>query len=338
MADHVTQLPVTPASRFRIASLSKPLTAVAVLKLVDDGKLSLDDKMVDLLGLVHKEDYRDPRISLITVRQLLQHYAGWDRERTGDPMFQARKIADELGVDSPPSKMQIRQSVLQRRLDNHPGGKYAYSNFGYLILGQIIEEVSGQTYVEYVQANLLKPLGLNSFQLGRTLPAERLRNEVSYYARGKKWDSVFASNPEAKVRPPYGGFCLEAMDAHGGWVATASDLALFASAVDLLGDNLLSPESVQTMVARYPVDGQSTTEPVYYGCGWLVRELNNSTGKNIWHGGALPGSSSLMVARHDGFTWAVLFNGRYSPKRESLVNIIDPLMHKVVDKAWPSTN
>ncbi len=336
MADVEAGEAVTTNSLFRIASLSKPITAVAILKLVDVGEIELDSKVVEVLGLQPEQYAGDPRIEQITIRQLLHHYGGWNRDRSGDPMFMARKIAKSRNVEMPPSRAQIRDWMFARELDSDPGTEYAYSNFGYMLLGQVIEKVSGLKYEQYLQQHIFHPLDLKQFQLGRTSLKHRAENEVRYYANGKKRQSLIPVDHGEKVAPPYGTFVLETMDAHGGWLATASDLALFVVAVDLVGPNLLSPESVQAMTARFPGPNNKKPQPVYYGCGWLVRELKNG-GKNIWHNGALPGTSTLLVARHDGYTWAVLFNARRTADGANLSGAIDSLMHRAVNQTqyWP---
>jgi len=83
------------------------------------------------------------------------------------------------------------------------------------------------------------------------------------------------------------------------------------------------------------VDGKP--KPVYYGAGWEVRHVNARGGINTWHNGLLDGTSSLLVRRHDGLAWAVLFNASHDPDRKVLASIIDPLVHKAADQVrhWP---
>src|SRR6185503_5173106 len=107
LGDVVNKAPVEPASLFRIASLSKSITAVAVLKLVQDGKLDLDAKAFALLDLKPVDETKvDPRLKDITVLHLLQHTGGWNPQKS-DPMFMAAAISAELGVPSPPTSLNI---------------------------------------------------------------------------------------------------------------------------------------------------------------------------------------------------------------------------------------
>jgi N-acyl-D-amino-acid deacylase len=329
LGDVVNKAPVEPASLFRIASLSKPITAVAILKLAQDGKLDLDAKAFELLDLKLPEGTTpDPRLADITVRQLLQHTAGWNRDKSGDPMFKSAEISSALGVPSPPTSLQIIRWMMGRPLDVDPGTRYAYSNFGYCVLGRILEQRTGESYENYVKKNVLAPMGITRMALGRSLRENREKDEVTYYpGAAKPSKPVFESIKEDKVPAPYGAFCLEAMDSHGGWIASALDVARFASSLD----KVLNAKSLETMFARPSIAG---TAPVYYGCGWMVRPLGEGVKMNTWHTGSLPGTSSLVVRRHDGLVWAVLFNERL--KNES----IDPALHKAADAVseWPKGN
>jgi CubicO group peptidase (beta-lactamase class C family) len=143
-ADVRRKEPVQPDSLFRLASLSKPITAVVVLRLVDQGKLKLDDYVFDLLP--HKPHLPhggqpDSRLKQVTIRQLLQHTGGWDRDVSIDPMFQPVKIARTLGVAPPAGPDHIVRFMMGWQLDFDPGTRHAYSNFGYCVLGRVVQHV-----------------------------------------------------------------------------------------------------------------------------------------------------------------------------------------------------
>ncbi len=183
-ADIEAGSPVQPDSLFRIASLTKLTTAIATLVLVDQGKLNLDAKAFALLPQFTPLSgaTSDPRLQNITVRQILHHTAGWDSGGTGyDPMFDTTAIANATGTTPPSTTDAIIRYMLGRPLDFDPGTKYSYSNFGYCVLGRIIEKVSGQSYNDFVQANVLTKAGSSRFLLGRTLLANRAVGEVRYY-------------------------------------------------------------------------------------------------------------------------------------------------------------
>ena len=181
LADTSSRSPVQPRHRFRIASISKPVTAVAVLTLVEAGELRLEDRPFDLLDLAPLPGTaRDPRLAQVSIRHLLQHAGGWDRAVSGDPMFRPRTVARAAGVASPPELEITMGYMLGRPLDFDPGARFAYSNFGYAVLGEVIERVTGMRYDDYVRG-LLARAGVTSMALGKTRYADRHDDEVTYY-------------------------------------------------------------------------------------------------------------------------------------------------------------
>jgi len=342
-ADLARKKPVLPVSLFRIASISKPITSVAVLQLVERNRLDLDDRVFEILDYEpHLEDGSalDERHREITIRHLLQHRGGWDRNQSFDAMFQSVRFASELGVPPPAGPESIIRCMLGQPLDFDPGERYAYSNYGYCLLGRLIEVVSGQGYEAYVRQNVLAPLGARTMCLGRTRLSGRRTNEVRYYHPGKG-TSVFCDDLGQEVGHPYGAWYLEAMDAHGGWLGSVVDLARFACAFDHPETGrVLNPSSVREMFARPPglagheKDGPPKT--VYYSCGWLNRVVGEDE-TNQWHTGSLPGTAALLVRRHDGRNWVVLMNSRVSPHSSHLGKAIDSLLHVAADAVgqWP---
>ncbi len=332
-ADREARRPVQPHSLFRIASVSKPITAVAVLQLVDRGKLQLDQHVFDLLGLRPPKKGFDPRWRKVTVRHLLTHRGGWDRDRAFDPMFMSPTIVKQLGAHPPAMPKAIIQFMLGKPLQFEPGTKEVYSNFGYCLLGRVVEKASSQPYEDYVRQHVLAPLGIKSMRVGHTLKAAP--GEVRYYAGGKG-QAVMGPSLGKPVPLPYGAWCLEAMDAHGGWVASAPDLVKFAMALDdPARSKLLRPKTVQLMFA--PPTAKDRKKDAYYAMGWDVRP-NQCQGKpNTWHTGSLDGTSTLLVRRCDGLTWAVLFNTRKPTRKQEPAGAVDALVHRAADavKRWP---
>ncbi len=156
--------PVQPDSLFRIASVTKPLTSAGIMLLVQQGKLNLTDKLVNLISLPTPAD---TRTNDITVLNLLQHQGGWNRDTTFDPMLYDVTIAAALGIALPISQQNIISFMTGRSLDFAPGTDVNYSNYGYLLLGRIIEAVTQQTYAAFIQANVLAPLNMNKTIPGR---------------------------------------------------------------------------------------------------------------------------------------------------------------------------
>ena len=327
------KVPVEPHSLFRIASISKPVTAVAILQQCERGNLTLDSCVWELLKL---DEPTDPRWKQVTIRLLLQHTGGWDRNASIDPMFMSVAFATEAGTPPPAGPAEVIRAMLKRPLDFDPGTKYAYSNFGYCLLGRVLEclpSAHGRRYEQLVRDEVFAPVGALSPRLGRTLTTSV--DEVRYgmpVIEGEpavREDSVFT--PGEKVAPPYGAWHLEAMDSHGGWIASATDLVRFAMGCDEAATEpssnrqaLLSLAMIDEMFAK-PSGEDLTESEIWYGHGWNVRTSGN--GRNTWHMGALDGTSTILVRRSDGMTWAVLFNMRKNAIGEELARLIDPLVH-----------
>jgi CubicO group peptidase (beta-lactamase class C family) len=214
-----------------------------------------------------------------------------------------------------------------RPLDFGSGTKSVYSNFGYCLLGRIIEKARDQGYESYVQHQILEPLGITRMRLGRTLESGRAEGEVRYYSAEKSGRTVFDGGPQ-EAPNPYGSWCLESMDAHGGWIASAPDLVRFATGLGQPG-KVLREESLRMLWARPAYVAPKAA--AFYACGWMVRPVGK--GANTWHNGSLPGTSTLLVRRHDGFVWAVLFNSREG----NPAGKIDGRIHEAVDavREWP---
>lgn len=339
-ADKELGLPVQPGMRFRIASISKPITAAMILRLIELGLLKLDDRVFDFLKIALPAD-ADPRLKKITIQHLLHHTAGFDRDKSFDPMFRPLIIAKDQKTRPPAGPMEIIHYMTRRPLDFDPGERYAYSNFGYCLLGRVIEKATGLSYEAAVQKHVLTPIGVKHMQLGHTLTTAK--NEVHYFDEKKRTANAVLGPDFGKAVPlPYGAWYLEAMDAHGGWIASAPDLVRFASAFDQPKEaKILNADSIKTMFAR--PDGlaghakEGKAKAVYYGCGWQVRTLGGER-INTWHNGALDGTSTLLVRRFDGLTWAVLFNTRKNAKGMELSGLIDPLVHEAATKVkrWPA--
>jgi N-acyl-D-amino-acid deacylase len=332
-ADH--EQPVQPDSLFRIASISKPITAAAILQLAEQGRLRLDDRVLDLLKLKPAET-GDSRLTSVTIRHCLQHTGGWDREKSFDPMFRSVLIARTLKCEPPAQAQHVIQYMLGIPLDFAPGERYAYSNFGYCILGRIIETVTGKPYEEHVRTALLAPLGIQRMQIGHTLSAGRAAGEVMYHdqARGT---AVLGDKLGQEVPSAYGAWYLEAMDSHGGWIASAPDLVRFAAALN----SSLKADSITSLLARPDgpagYDERQQPKSVYYACGWNVRVVGENQ-HNTWHTGSLPGTSTILVRRHDGIDWCVLFNRRDGRDSKRMSAHADERINEALSqiRQWPA--
>src|SRR5262249_10283451 len=152
-ADLDARTALSPAHRFRIASISKPITSVAIFKLIEQGKLALADRVFGSSGDLQNDYGPVPpgaRIGDITIEHLLTHTAGgWPNDET-DPMGKQHAL-DHAGL--------IAWTLKTRPLDHPPGAVFAYSNFGYCLLGRVIEKVTGRAYAAFVEAAVLSQAG-----------------------------------------------------------------------------------------------------------------------------------------------------------------------------------
>lgn len=341
-ADQNQQTPVQPDSRFRLASLSKLITAVTILHLVEQGLLTLDQPAFALLPALQPPAgaTADPRLGSITIRHLLNHSGGWDDSPQGsnfDPMFNSLLIASALDAPAPASTENIIRYMRGQPLQFDPGTRYVYSNFGYAVLGRVIERVTGMSYEQYVRTNVLAAMGISNMRIGQTLPQGAQPGEVSYLSNGDG-SSVFPDTP-GTVPWAYGGWYMESMDSHGGWIGSAIDYAKFVNAMDgRRGQRFLSPQSVAALTARpgTVVDWQTTS--YWYGFGVLVRP--SGTDANWWHSGSLDGTITYQVRTNDGNQWVVLLNRRPAPAaaEANLLGDLDAGLWNAAGMvaAWPS--
>src|SRR5215217_1715160 len=313
-ADVENKTLVQPDALFRIASVSKPITGAAIMKLVEEGKLELDDRVAPFIAHLTPAQGAtvDPRWEQITIRQLLNHTGGWDRTKPNggfDPIDRPAIAAAAVDAPAPASSETLVRYMKGMPLDFNPGQKFAYSNFGYITLGRVIERLSGMPYKEFVRARVLQPVGANRTQQGKSRISDALPDEVKYYrpGAGLNWPLVASVFPGKGLVPlNYGGYYLEAGDASGAWVSSTVDLLRFLTGVDGRANppDILSPQIVAQMTgsgAKSCGDGSC-----YYAAGWVVRPVES--GATWWHGGDLPGTKSILVRSYYNVSWVALFN------------------------------
>jgi CubicO group peptidase (beta-lactamase class C family) len=265
---------------FRIASVTKPVTSVATFSLIEQGRLGLDDLIFGAQGLLkfdYGQDYPDA-VKKITLRHLLTHTCGgWDN--TGrDPMFSRPEMNhQEL----------ITWAVHNLPLQYAPGEHYAYSNFGYCILGRVLEKLTGKSYADFVRETVLAKCGIKDMRVAGNTLAERAVGEVVYYGQAGGGTNPYNMN-------------VTRMDSHGGWIATPSDLVQFAMHVDgfTTTPNILGASTLKTMTTASAANPQ-------YACGWNVNKI-----PNWWHTGSLPGTLTILVRTASGLCWAAFTNTR----------------------------
>ena len=303
-ADKGTGERMNPADRFRIASVSKPVTSIAIMKLIEQNKLSLDSKVFGsgaLLGTKYGTKAYSERVKKITVRQLLSHTSGWSNDKN-DPMFSNPTY----------NHSQLIGWVLDNRaVKNEPGSTYEYFNFGYCLLGRIIEGLTGQSYDAHVKSAILAPSGITRMEIGGDTLAQRKPDEVVYYQPGGN---------------PY-GMQVARMDAHGGWIATPIDLLrLMIRADDFpTKPDLLQPGSITAMWT-------GSTANMGYGLGWGLGSDNRA------HNGAFSGGIANLVRLNNGFEFAFVVNTR--PATDDFGGNGQAVLTDIVSAvtAWPTND
>jgi CubicO group peptidase (beta-lactamase class C family) len=304
-ADATAKTSVTGSSLFRIAGLSKTFTAVAIMKLVEDNRLTLDAKVFGtngILGTAYGTQPYSANLQNLTVRNLMQETVGWQSDGT-DPMY--------IHPDYTASQL-VSWTVDNRPLTVAPGTTYMASNFTYFLLGRIIEKITNVSYASYLKVKVLEASGISDMQIAGNTKADRKQNEVTYYGYSDE--------------DPY-GFNIARMDAGEGWLANAQDILKFLVSTDGFATkvDLLTSASLQAIT--------TTSGGSNYASGWFVN------GDNWTNVGNLPGSSGEMVRTGGGFCWTILCNSR-STDPNYLVDL-DNVVWSVVnnkDTQWPAAN
>lgn len=276
----------------RTASIVKPVTAAAVRELESVGVLSLSDHVFCdgnntpcWLSEALLSETTDPRASEITIEHLVSHTGGWYSDISGDPLEQEVEIRDALNLTGPPSREDIIRQVMRRPLDYTPGMPdfvhANYSNFGYLLLGLIVEQATNMDYTQYVQMEIMADVGVapDDFKKG----ASQL---VNHDAR----EPVYISTDLCPSTFTLGvlALCSEEGADNQNWfsalgmLSTASAMALFAQEYRLPND----------YTAGYAVIGEPISMPSAHGS----------------HGGSLPGLSSMVRQLPSGESYAIFLN------------------------------
>lgn len=315
---------------FRIASVSKLITAAGIMKLVEGGSLSLDDRVFGPEGILCDSLYAemaDKRTPRITIDHLLRHQGGFSTRYT-DPMFNPVEVARHMGTEPPADLTTIIRYVLKKRLGFTPGTSTSYSNVGYGILSRVIEQVTGQEYATWIRDSLLIPAGCYDMWPGRNLAEHRYPNEVKYYEPSDAVLIPACDGTDSLVYRSNGGNNIEALCGAGGWVASPTELLIFLQAID--GDptvpDVLSDESIHYMTKNHAPG----LPP-----GWM----HTSSQGDWWRSGSLAGTSVMMKRQRNGFSWVFVTNtsswsgSRFPSKIEQMVSLAISRI-----KEWPDRN
>ncbi len=268
MANLELNVPMQHGSVFRIGSITKQFTAVAILQLVERGKLSLNDEITRFIPDYPTQGYR------ITIEHLLTHTSGI-RNYSG-----IKDTARKLTGDVAP--VEVIEHFKHHPMRFAPGTKWEYSNSGYFLLGYIIEIITGKTYGDYLDENIFKPLGM----AGSLYTADRrlIKNRAAGYSKG---DHGFENAAYISLSAPY---------AAGGIQSTVGDLLTWNRAVHSL--KLISKDALRKALSRHQLSDGTETQ---YGYGWRFGYIRESP--SIWHGGLINGfiTMSMYLPQEDVF-------------------------------------
>jgi len=273
-----------PQDRFRIGSISKPITAITMLQLVEEGVIGLDDPVGGLIAAGLGVEQPRAATANITVRHLLTHTSGFGRYQ--DLFFGSQVESCE----------QAARTAFERSLQSTPGGGFRYSNMNFCVLGVVIEQLTGQTYEEVVYERLLTPLGISGMRLAPTFDPGP--DEIEHYSgEGRNY--------------------MEVLGGAGAWIATPSDIVTIIDSLDPTtpGWKPLEPETVALMKTsvndpRVPDRG--------YGMGLILYG-----GGNSGHTGTIESTRAMVLDRADNVTWAITVSGTYPKDSPQLAAIID---------------
>lgn len=290
---------VEPGKLFRVASVSKLITAIAIMHLVEDGRLNLDDQVFGPGAILDNEyfrEVRDKKLYQITVRNLLAHSGGWS-QRYGDPAFHSLSIANKVGDPPPATMTTYSKYVASRRLSFPPGSQTSYSNMGYMFLGEVVSAVTGKSYEDYVREDILIPNGILDMHIGHSNLMYKLPNEVDYFEqRGSQ--QIFDFNGKGlMVAKSDGGNPIELLGAAGGWICSVVELSRLLVLIDgypqvrdILTDNSIL-EMTDNTYAKGPLGWRATTDH-----GTWART------------GSMAGSVAMLKRQPDGLSWVFLSN------------------------------
>lgn len=287
-ADLEKNIAMAPSHIMRIASVSKLLTAVGIMKLQEMGKVKLSDHVFGPTGVLNDTIYinliKDKRYFDITVEDLLRHRAGFTRA-DGDPMFATRYIMMQNRLTTPPDHQTLLKIVLKRRLGYQPGSDvHKYSNIGYLLLSLIIEKRTGLSYEDFMQKHVLNPAGCFGFKIAGNYYKDKYPNEVKYYMHKEAEPIDEFNNSKRKVVKCYGENDVTALSGAGAWCASAAEVCHFVSAID--GD-----PHYPDIISTSSVDQMTKEGDYHFSLGW-----NTTPIKGVWsRTGTLSGTSALVL-------------------------------------------
>lgn len=307
--------------RFRIASVSKAITGVSVLRALEQNLTWNWQSKAFGTGAVFGNDYGTPPYSTrekdITISNLLHHTAGWADD-------------GKLWWQDEPAWGSSHQEFIDWQLDHgafvaDPGDIGRYSNLGFTIAARVVEKLSGDSYETYTKNKIFAPCGIATIlgpQVGERTRAQKKFMEVAYYPDPVNTGDPYLIDPRR-------------MDGSTAWIARPADLLLFSRRVD--GDDdfedIISPVTLTRLHTRETPASSTGYNWETYGCGWYT---DNYANPGYWgHNGSMNGTRAELVSRTNGISYSWAANARQGISNSALESIINSI---TTANAWPDIN
>lgn len=330
-ADEEKEVKMQPGNIMRMASVSKLLTAVGIMVLQDRGILSIKDTVFGPSGILCDSLFaapiKDKNYYKITVEHLLRHQGGFYR----DPVFSSRDVKHQMGLDSAPTKEDFYRLVLRNRLRFRPGTSQRYSNFGYMILSEVIEKVSGKPYEQFMKEDVFAPAGCYDMHIAGIYYSDKRDNEVRYYTHKGDGQYIEEYNDSGNiVERCYGGNNIPLLSGAGAWCGSPIEIARFIATIDGQDEipDIISKEAVRQMT-QY-IDKET------YSLGW-----NDTKPDSGWsRSGTLSGTCAFIKRFPDGECWILISNTSTwkGPRQAKYTNTLFKECRKLYSEKLPAIN
>ena len=330
-ADEEKGIEMQPGHIMRMASVSKLMTAVGIMVLQDRGLLNIKDTVFGPDGILcdslYSSHIKDKKHFRITVEHLLRHQGGFYR----DPVFSSRDVKHQMGLDHAPEKEDYFKLVLSHRLRYLPGSVHKYSNFGYILLSEIIEKVSGKPYEQFMKEDVFAPAGCYDMHIAGTYYKDKRDNEVRYYTHEGDGKYIEEYNDSGvMVERCYGGNNIPLLSGAGAWCGSTLEIARLVACIDGQDEipDIISKEAVRQMTQYFDKStvslGWNDTTP---GLGWS-------------RSGTLSGTCALVKRFPDGECWVMITNTSTwkGPRQAKYTDALFKECRKLYSKKLPARN
>ena len=330
-ADEEKEVKMEAGHILRMASVSKLITAIGIMKLQDEGRLNIKNKVFGPEGVMKDCDLdtliRHSAYEHLTIEHLLRHQGGFYR----DPLFSSKDVMNQMRLDHPPTADDFFRLILPKRLRYKPGTTHRYSNFGYLLLSRIIEHVTGKSYEQYIKEEILAPAGCYDMHIAGNYYEDRRENEVRYYThRGEGQFIEEYTGSGNLVERSYGGNNIPLLSGAGAWCGSTAELAKLVASIDGRDEvpDIISKKAVDQMIEYFD---QST-----FSLGW-----NDTTPGVGWsRTGTFSGTSAIIKYFPDGECWVFISNTSTwrGPRQAKQTDALFKKCRKLYSKKFPARN